>query len=95
MSIGAIRNVPELEPAAKEWVQKLVGRPLRDDEQVSVRVFSVRPPGTPPERQAAAAKLDQLLDRMAQNMKDASDEEFDNALDEAMKAVRPTYERLP
>lgn len=91
----AIRSVHELDPLAKAWLQTLVGRELRDDERVSVRVFTVRPAPPPAARQAAGARLDQLLDKMAANMKDIPEEEFEAAVDEAMKAVRPSYERMP
>ncbi len=91
----AIRSVNELDSSAKAWLQKLVGRELREDERVSVRVFTVRPTPPPAARQAAGDRLDRLLDKMAANMKDISEQEFEAAVDEAMQAARPTYQRMP
>jgi hypothetical protein len=91
----AIQNVHELDPSARAWLQKVAGREFKEEEQISVRVTTVRPAPPANARQAAGAKMDQLLDKMAANMKDVSEDEFDAALDEAMKAIRPSYERMP
>lgn len=86
----ALQNVQELAPEAKAWLQRVVGRELKDDEQVSVRVVTVRPVPSSACREEAADRMDQLLDKMAANMKDVPEEEFEAAVDEAMKAVRPS-----
>lgn len=85
----AIQSVQNIDAPAKAWLEKVVGRELRDDEQVSVRVFSVRPPPPATVREASGLRLEQRLDKMAENMKDLSQEEVDAALDEALKRVRP------
>lgn len=88
----AVRHARDLDGPAREWLQRLFGRPLRDDEDVTI-VLSA-PHAAPPasERRAAFQRMEKILDRAADNMRDVSDEEFDEAADEAMKHVRPTFE---
>lgn len=77
---------------ARECLERLFGRPLRDDEDVTI-VLSA-PHMAPPvsERRAAFQRMEKILDRAADNMRSVPDDEFDDAADEAMKHVRPTYE---
>ena len=88
----AVRHARDLDGPAREWLQRLFGRPLRDDENVTI-VLSA-PHEAPPasERRAAFQRMEKILDRAADNMRGVSDEEFDEAADEAMKHVRPTFE---
>lgn len=88
----AIRQARDLDNPAREWLQRLFGRPLRDDEDVTI-VLSA-PHAAPPasERRAAFQRMEKILDRAADNMRGVSDDEFDEAADEAMKHVRPTFE---
>jgi hypothetical protein len=88
----AVRHARDLDSPAREWLQRLFGRPLRDDEDVTI-VLSA-PHAAPPasERRAAFQRMEKVLDRAAENMRDVSDDEFEEAADEAMKHVRPTFE---
>ena len=87
-----VRHAKDLDRSAREWLQGLFGRSLRDDEDVTI-VLSA-PHAAPPasQRRAAFQKLEKILDRAAEILRDVSDEEFDDATDEAMKDVRPTFE---
>ena len=69
-----VRNASELESPAREWLQGLVGRPLRDDENVTI-LLSV-PHSAPPaaERRAAFLRMENILDRAAENMRNLPDE---------------------
>lgn len=89
----AVRHARDLESPAREWLQRLFGRPLRDDEDVTI-VLSA-PHAAPPavERRAAFQRMEKILDRAAENMRDLPNDEFEAAADEAMRHVRPTYER--
>jgi hypothetical protein len=88
----AVRRARDLDSPARDWLQRLFGRPLRDDEDVTI-VLSA-PHAAPPasERRAAFQRIEKVLDRAAENMRDVPDDEFEEAADEAMKHVRPTFE---
>lgn len=87
-----VRHARDLDMPAREWLQRVFGRPLRDDEDVTI-VLSA-PHSAPPlvERRAEFQRLEKVLDRAADNMRDVPDDEFEEAADEAMKHVRPTFE---
>lgn len=87
-----VRHASDLEGPARDWLQGLLGRPLRDDEDVTI-VLSA-PHAAPPaaERRAAFQRMENVLDRAAENMRNLPDHEFEEAADEAMKHVRPTFE---
>ena len=88
----AVRHARDLDNPAREWLQRLFGRPLRDDEDVTI-VLSA-PHAAPPasERRTAFQRMEKVLDRAAENMRDLPDDEFEEAADAAMKHVRPTFE---
>ena len=88
----AVRHAKDLDGPAREWLQRLFGRPLRDDEDVTI-VLSA-PHAAPPasDRRAAFQQMEKILDRAAKNMRDVSDDEFEEAADEARMQVRPTFE---
>ena|SRR5487761_1231135 len=87
-----VRHAKDLESPAREWFERQFGRPLRDDEDVTVVLSAphVAPPAA--ERRAAFQRMERILDRAADNMRDVPDQEFDEAADEAMKHIRPTFE---
>jgi hypothetical protein len=84
----AVQKVKDLDEPARRWVQRLLGRELQDEEEVTIRVFPGHP--VPPEvvRQKAAARLDRILDKAAENLKNVPDAEFEAAINEAMDHVR-------
>ncbi len=73
----AMRQVKDLEPAAKRWLQKLLGRKLREDEEVTVVV-----------RPARTDRLEEVMDRMAEKAKHVPEHELEALIDEAMNHVR-------
>lgn len=88
----AVQHARDLDVSGRDWLQRLFGRPLRDDEDVTI-VLSARhdaPSGA--DKRDALNRLERVLDKSAANMQGVSDREFDEAVDEAMKHVRPTYE---
>ena len=84
----SIHKASELPHGAKAAVEQLLGRPIGADEEVSV--VAVPPQQISPcrDRAAVAQKLDALLNRRAQKVRDVSDEELDSAVDEAVDHVR-------
>lgn len=85
----AIKRAADLPEAAKSAIESLLGRPLADDEEVSVMALRAHMAPAGPERKAAADRLKAVLGSMAQKAQGVPPEEFEAAVDEAMQRVRP------
>jgi hypothetical protein len=84
----AVRKVRDLDEPARQWITHLFGRALGEDEEITITVF---PPHLAPSeavRQQAAARLDRLLDKAAQNLQSVPQQEFEAAVEEATQQVR-------
>jgi hypothetical protein len=88
----AVRHARDLDSPARDWLQRLFGRPLRDDEDVTIVLSAPHKAAPASERRAAFQQMEKILDRAEKNMRDLPNDEFDEAADEAMKHVRPTFE---
>ena len=88
MSNIAVRKVRDLDEPARQWIARLFGRELGEDEEITISVFPPHPGPTAAARQQAAARLDRILDKAAQNMEAVSDQEFEAAVEEALQQVR-------
>ena len=84
----AVQKAGDIELPARQWLQRLFGRSLGEDEDVTVFVISPHAAPTGDERHAAFTRMGQVLDKAAQNMKDIPDAAFDEAADEAMRHIR-------
>jgi hypothetical protein len=89
MSNVAVRRVRDLDEPARQWITHLFGRDLGEDEEITITVFPPHPAPTAAVRQQAAARLDRILDKAAQNMQSVPDREFEAAVEEALQQVRP------
>jgi hypothetical protein len=85
-----VRHARDLDTPARDWLQRVFGRPLRDDEDVTIVLSASRPAPPLVERRAAFQRLEKVLDRAADKMRDLSNDEFEEIADEAMKHVRPS-----
>ena len=94
MSVALFHTTSDLTPDEKAVLEKLVGRPLADDEVVNVRAFRARPAPKGRAKKEAARALKAQLDRLATGVKDVPPEHLDAALDEALKQVRPAYQSI-
>jgi len=81
----SVLKVRELEAAAKQLVQRLLGRPVSDEEEVAVMAFPPHAAPPEPDRQAAASRMDQVLETSAAKLDSVSEADFDAAVDEAME----------
>ena len=89
MANVVVCRVRDLGVQTREWVANMFGRPLAEDEQVTVMVF---PPGqapSPSQGQAAWGRIKDILNRAEENMSNVPEEEVEAAIDEAMAHVRP------
>ena len=88
----AVQHARDLEPPARDWLQRLFGRPLRDDEDITIVLSAPHHAPSAADRKAARDSLERVLDKSAANLQRLSDGDFDEAVGEAMKHVRPTFE---
>jgi hypothetical protein len=79
----------DLSASARSVVESLIGRSLRDDEEVSVMALDPHPAPSGEARRATAARLRNALDQLAHKAQNAGDGELDAAVDEAMDHIRP------
>jgi hypothetical protein len=84
----AIQKVGDLDSSARHWVERLLGRPLADNEELTVVVSATRPAPPVAQRKEALERIERVLDRAAENMRDTPDAQFDAALDEALTSAR-------
>ncbi len=75
----------KLPPEFRAAAERLLGRALDDDEEITLMAFP---------RHEAARRLDQYSRKMTERVSDISDQELEDTLDEAMRHVRPGYERI-
>jgi hypothetical protein len=86
VSINWARDLPA---SARRAIENLLGRSLRDDEEVSIMAFDPHPAPSGEARQASAERLKGVLDQLANKARAVAAEEFDAAVDEAMNDIRP------
>ncbi len=84
-------RVKDLSPEQKLTVESLLGRPVADNQSVSVKAFTPSPLLTDVERKAAIEKLNKYFARIDANRQPLSDEEEDAIISEALRSVRPGY----
>ena len=84
MSQVAVRKVRDLDETARAWLTRLFGEAVADDTEVRVELL---PPASP------SAELRRVMDGMTESLRRVPDDEMEAALDEAMKAARPRYQR--
>jgi len=83
-----IQKAGNLETPAREWLHQLLGRSLQADEEVTILVLPPHATPSTDKRRVAMQRMEQVLDKSAEQMKDVLDSEFDEAVDEAMEHVR-------
>ena len=86
MQNGALHKVAELSVDARHAMESLLGRPLRDDEAVSVNVY--KPALTGAARDEVSRRLRERIDKTAQKGQGMPEAEIDAAIDEAVDHVR-------
>ena len=84
-----IKRVSELSEPVKAIIKNLLGHSLSGQEQISIMALEGHKAPLGAERHAAAARLSQALERLADRALEVLTEEFKATVDEAMQHVRP------
>jgi hypothetical protein len=87
----SIKRAGELPEEMKVAVERLLGRPVHADEEVSVTATPPQQIAAQTDRTAMARALDALLNRRAEKVRDISDKNLDAAIDEAVEHVRHSH----
>jgi hypothetical protein len=85
-----IRNAKDLSPDQKAAIESLLGRPLHESEDISVRAFEPAPVSGQ-RRCQIADELRKYFAEVDANRQDVSDDEAEEIIDEALRSTRPNY----
>jgi hypothetical protein len=85
-----VQNVKDLQDGGKRWLENVLGRDLKESQQVFIMVFT---PGVEPDessRRQALANVKQIISKVEKNLEEqrVNDEDFNAAVDETMASVR-------
>jgi hypothetical protein len=85
-----VQKVKDIQDSGKRWLEDMLGRHLKENQQVFIMVFT---PGVEPDestRRQALASVESTMGQVEKNLahQGVTDEEFDAAVDEAMEDVR-------
>ena len=84
----AIHKANELPSDARRAVERVLGRVLEPDEEVSIMAFSPHDAPTGDARQKLARQLQDRITRTAESVRHVPDDEQEAAIDEALNHVR-------
>jgi hypothetical protein len=84
----SILKARDLSPAAKEAFEAILGRNLRDDEEVGIWTSRPLEAPTGQARKEAWRDLNQHLDHIASKARDLPDEEMEKLVDDVWDEVR-------
>lgn len=84
----AIHKADELPSDARRAVERVLGRVLEPDEEVSIMAFSPHPAPAGELRQHLARQLQDRMARTAERVRDIPESEQEAAIDEAADRVR-------
>jgi hypothetical protein len=90
-----LHHVKNLSPEQRRAVENLLGRPVAEDESVSIkgiRPFSIIPPRlSPDEREEAIEKLRQYFAKVDAQRRPVSEAEEEEIINEALRSARSDY----
>ena len=88
-------HVRDLSTDARQLIEQLLGRPVNDEETISVRSLPVVKEAPPlAERVRIGEELDRYFAGIDRKLASVDPDELEDALDEAMKHVRPSYKPI-
>ena len=75
MSTQAICTIRDVDPVTRDLLERLFGRELPPEQKVLLALLDVEVPSADMQRQAAWATINRILDKAAENMNHASEDE--------------------
>ena len=84
----AIHKANELPSDARRVVERVLGRVLEPDDEVSIMAFSPHDAPTGEARQQLARQLEDRITRTAESVRHVPDYEHEAAIDDALSHVR-------
>ncbi len=84
----AIHKAHELSPDARRVVERMLGRALAPEEEVSIMAFSPHSAPVGEAREKMARQLEDRIARTAEQARDLPESEQEAAIDEAINHVR-------
>ncbi len=88
MPNNALSKARDLSPNLRNALEMLLGRPLQEEETVSIQAYPTHNAPTGQEREEAWKRLLDRIDRTAARVKDVPEAEIDALIDEATEYVR-------
>ena len=90
-----LHHVRDLSPDQKRAIENLLGRPVSEDESVSIK--GIRPSAiipsqlSPEQRKEALEKLDRYFAKVDAQRTPVSEKEEEEIINEALRSTRPNY----
>ena len=84
----AIQRASQLPENLRSAVERLLGRPIAADEEISIVAVPPQQLAPSENRAVIARKLEALLNRRAEKIEGVAEAEIDAAIDEAVNHVR-------
>ena len=84
----SVEKAGQIDGSARQWLQNKLGRLLSEDEQLTIFVATTHTASSAKDRQSAFQQMENVLDKAAENMKDIPEDEFNEAIDEAIDHIR-------
>ena len=85
-----VHETKDLTPAERAAAELLLGRPLTDEETISVQAFNAIPISDE-QRRHVTAELRRLFAEVDQSLQSATDPDTERLFTEAMRSSRPGY----
>jgi L-lactate utilization protein LutC len=84
----AIHKARELSSVARAVVEKELGRPLQEDEEVAIMAFAPHDAPSGENRRELVRRLEERINKTAERVRNVADEELEETIDEAVHHVR-------
>jgi hypothetical protein len=91
MQQSSLHSARTLPPPVRSALEQLLGRPLSDNEVISVRAYQPHEAPSPAQQRAIASELRHYFAKIDERTKDVPASEQEKILDEAIRSVRPGY----
>ena len=88
MSNSALRRARDLSPHVRDALEALLGRPLEEEETISIQAYATHEAPTGRARDEAWRRLIERIEKTAARVEDVPEAELDTLIDEAANYAR-------